>query len=603
MVSELEPIGKMGYESFLYTPILSLIIGILLFFGLVSFGSLFLSLFFKKEINNNNLFLLHSPLIASNLLLAFLFPLTSLGLLNINILKITSYLLLILSIHFIKNIFKFLLIKFKNNKILLVLIFLFFFLCLAPFTHADTLDYHILSAVNIINTGSFSTAPIPLALQLEGAGEILIALSLVAGTEQFANLIQYGGLLSIIGSFLYIQKKNSYFLLLSVISTPCFIFFLSSPKPMLMQIANILFIFSYLFQNKLKFINKNNFFFFSLVILAINFLSKFSYIISSAFLFVYMVIKLASKNYYKLPLIYTILVFFFLIIPDFYFNYKNFSTSVLNYIQSPLPINLTGFKEFSSSLRNISDGSRILPLWLVVPNSLGMISTIIGPAILSFYFFKCKKINIYLIFIFIFFIFIFIFTQASSIFLFEGFILLQFLLIICEFKNKKLSIIFNNYVKFQSIISICILVILVLKLLPGSFSYKLRNYVMINNANGYTLIQWANNYLKKGDEIISTNRSLSLFNVPAYDLVTLQYIDFSNNNSEIFSKFIKAKKINKILIESDVNPGQFYNCRGKLIASKENAGSLKSRNPFNQSKPYDASIYEFDYSKFPKCLF
>ncbi len=107
MVSELEPIGKMGYESFLHTPILSLVIGILLFFGLVSFGSLFLSFFFKREINNNNLFLLHSPLIGSNLLLAFLFPLTSLGLLNINILKLTSYLLLILSIHFIKNIFKF----------------------------------------------------------------------------------------------------------------------------------------------------------------------------------------------------------------------------------------------------------------------------------------------------------------------------------------------------------------------------------------------------------------------------------------------------------------------------------------------------------------
>ena len=85
--------------------------------------------------------------------------------------------------------------------------FLLFLLCLAPFTHADTLDYHLLSAVNIINTGSFSASPIPLALQLEGAGEILIALSLAAGTEQFANLIQYGGLLSIIGSFLCIKKK------------------------------------------------------------------------------------------------------------------------------------------------------------------------------------------------------------------------------------------------------------------------------------------------------------------------------------------------------------------------------------------------------------
>jgi hypothetical protein len=272
-------------------------------------------------------------------------------------------------------------------------------------------------------------------------------------------------------------------------------------------------------------------------------------------------------------------------------------------MQSPLPINLPGFKEFSISLRHIGDGSRILPLWLVVPNSLGMISTIIGPVILSFLLFKCKKINVYLFFIFVFFIFVLIFSQASSRFLFEGFVLLQFLLIFCNFKNKKLSIIFNNYVKFQSIVSICILAILVFKLLPGSFSYKSRNYVMINNANGYALIQWANNYLKKGDEIISTNRSLSLFNVPAYDLVTLQYIDFSNNNSEIFFKFIKEKKINKILIESDVNPGQFYNCTGKLIAKQENVGSLKGRNPFNQSKSYDASIYEFDYRKFPKCLF
>jgi hypothetical protein len=124
-------------------------------------------------------------------------------------------------------------------------------LCLAPFTHADTLEYHVESAVNLINTGSFSKTIFPLGVKLEGAGETLIALSLISGTEQFANLIQYGGLLSIIGSFLYLKKNNNYFLLLSVISTPCFIFLLSSPKPQLMLIANILFIFSYLFKKKL----------------------------------------------------------------------------------------------------------------------------------------------------------------------------------------------------------------------------------------------------------------------------------------------------------------------------------------------------------------
>ena len=101
MVIHLAEIQKMGYENFLYSPILSLIIGILLFFGLISFGSFFLSFFFNKNISNNNLFLLHSPLIGSNVLLFLFYPLASLGLLNGNILKITSYLLLILSIHFI----------------------------------------------------------------------------------------------------------------------------------------------------------------------------------------------------------------------------------------------------------------------------------------------------------------------------------------------------------------------------------------------------------------------------------------------------------------------------------------------------------------------
>jgi len=140
-------------------------------------------------------------------------------------------------------------------------------------------------------------------------------------------------------------------------------------------------------------------------------------------------------------------------------------------------------------------------------------------------------------------------------------------------------------------------------LTPGAFSYKVRDEVMRNNANGYSLIKWANKNINKNDLVISTNRSTSLFNVPAYYLVTLQYIDFSNPSSEIFTNFIREKKVNKILIQSNVNPGKFYNCRGKLLATKKNVGSEKGRNPFNQSKPYDASIYEFDYSNFPKCLF
>ena len=268
-----------------------------------------------------------------------------------------------------------------------------------------------------------------------------------------------------------------------------------------------------------------------------------------------------------------------------------------------MPVNIVAFKQVTIVLKNISEGSRIIPLWLVVPKSLGMISTTIGPAILFFLLFKLRKLNIYYLFISLFFIIVLIFGQATSRFLFEGFVILQFLLVCSEFRHKKYLIFFKNYIKLQSLACIGILIFLVFNLTPGAFSYKTRDQVMMNNANGYSLIKWANKNIDKNDKIISTNRSLSLFNVPAYYLVMLQYIDFSNSSSEIFSKFIREKKVNKILIQSNVNPGKFYNCRGKLLASKKNAGSLKGRNPFNLSKPYDASIYEFDYSNFPKCLF
>ena len=337
--------------------------------------------------------------------------------------------------------------------------------------------------------------------------------------------------------------------------------------------------------------------------LVINFLSKFSYILSSVFLFIYMSYKIVSKDNYKYALLSLVLVIFILIVPDYYFSYQNFSSSILDYIQSPMPINIDAFKQLTLALKNISEGSRIMPLWLLFPQSLGMISTTIGPAILIFLLFRLKKLNIYYIFIFLFFILVLIFGQATSRFLFEGFVILQFLLVFSEFRQKKYLIFFKNYIKLQSLACIGILIILVFNLTPGAFSYKARDQVMMNYANGYLLIKWANKNLNNNDIVISTSRSLSLFNVPAYYLTSLQYIDFSNPNSEIFSKFIRENKINKILIESNVNPGKFYNCRGKLLAFKKNVGSLKGRNPFNVSKPYDSSIYEFDYSNFPKCLF
>ena len=126
---------------------------------------------------------------------------------------------------------------------------------------------------------------------------------------------------------------------------------------------------------------------------------------------------------------------------------------------------------------------------------------------------------------------------------------------------------------------------------------------MSKNANGFELISWSNKYLTKDDKIISTHRSISLFDVESVEYWTLEKINFSDHNSKIYIDFIKSKKFNRILFYSNnKDTNIFKNCIGKLVASKNNAGYHLGRNPFTSGNLYEAEIYELKYDLMPECI-
>ena len=592
---------SMGYENYLTHPLLSVFIGVILFLGVSFLGSLIIKSIFKKKDLNNNLFFLHSPLIGSNVLIMLLFPVASFGILNTNFLQLISCLLILLGFFSLKKAFRIKYDVFIKFKLLSLLSVLFFLLALAPITHADSLAYHLMSAVNLIETGSFSGSLLPMEIKTEGAGELLIALGLIAGSEQFGNLIQYGGLLSIIASFNN-KKQNSYYLLLSVITVPCFIFLLSSPKPQLMQIANTLFVFSYLlsakkFQQKLK-----NFIILS-SILAVNFISKFSFVLSSLFLSFLLFKRVVTKKNILNVAISTILIILLLIVPNFYFKYVNFSISLIDFISSSLPININGYDNLNIALKKITDGNRFIPTWIVYTGDYSKISTIIGPAFLSLLLFNFKnKFNLFLLFILFFYVMILIFGQATSRFIFEGYVLMQFLLTYYNFKFKKGKFFFEFMVKIQVISCIVILSYLIINLTQGSINNNLRNKVMVNNANGYELMKWVNKNTDANDVIFSSHRSLSLIKNESYFLVYLNYINFKLDSSKKLVDFIKKRKNAKLLITSNVEKNKFEKCKGKLISYKKNVAKNVGRTPF-KGNYYDVYLYDLNLNNFPKCLF
>ena len=98
-----------------------------------------------------------------------------------------------------------------------------FILSLAPNTHADSLGYHFTAANNLIN-GELQLDITHLHTFLAGSGEIMIAIGLLFGSEQFGNLIQFSGLISIVGIFKNINNENKFYYLLLAITTPVILF-------------------------------------------------------------------------------------------------------------------------------------------------------------------------------------------------------------------------------------------------------------------------------------------------------------------------------------------------------------------------------------------
>ena len=136
----------------------------------------------------------------------------------------------------------------KSNLVELViyLVVILFFLSAAPVTSADSLDYHLHIGKEIAKNGI-----IPLSLNhfhshLFGSGEILISIGILSGSEQLNSIIQFSGLMSILGIIRFNNKyKNEYSIYL--LSSPIIIFFLSSIKPQFLYRINNICFYTFLF--------------------------------------------------------------------------------------------------------------------------------------------------------------------------------------------------------------------------------------------------------------------------------------------------------------------------------------------------------------------
>ena len=598
-------------------PLFGLIISLILFAGLHRLGDILL-----RVSSINNIFSKISDtkyqkiLLASNFLAAGLMPIVLFTTYSKYLIILTSFILLILGfIQFTANFNLY--VKFKNiylknfsfDQILfLLLIFGFFLVTLAPINHADSLDYHVSVAKHILNEGEFPSTIFNPHHLLAGAGEILISLGYVFGAEQFGTLIQLSGIISLIGIIKKISK-NKYLYILLAIGVPSIIFLVSSPKPQLFPLCSNIVIFVLLFFNPEKFFkNKKEIYIvilISLIFLINSINTKFSFILSSSILLIYLI-----KFSYKSKVLREALLISFFCGIVFYFplilwKYVNFGGNFFSYIFNPLPTHIPGIDLFKGYLMNFSRQSSLI--FAIIPRNLKQITDPIGLGVIIiiflYYFNNYRSQIIFVVLSFI--VIVFLFGQPSGRFFLEPY--LWILIVVSKYDKNFINFPLKLLFRAQFIFVIAAVYFAVLTLSIGSLNSSLRDKVMTKTANGYSLYKWSNSLIRDDGTVLSMHRSVSLGKTKTVSTTFLFYM-YNIENSKIYIEQIEETKPKYFLTYHNQSIGVkenkffFKNCLGPLIAKKENVGMHAARNPFNRGSPYTGYLYELKKMKLSECI-
>ena len=595
--------------------IFGLIYSLILFLGLYQIGSLI----FKIKVFNNIFSQIseikyQKILISTNFILLIFYPIilysNKINFIPVLSLSIFAFGLYKISVKF-KNKFNFQKVEFKKKNIDKYLvsfcILSLFFLSLSPNTHGDSLGYHFVVAQKLLSSGKYFSDITHFHSLLAGSGEIIIAIGLFFGSEQFGSLIQFSGLISIFGLIKKINNKDKYYYLLLVITSPIILFLSSTAKPQLFHICSSAVVFAlYFFINSKNLNNKDKIWriFLALLILTVSIHAKFNFILSSSLLSIYILYTSYKDNNFKYFLYCSILIFSLFYLPIVIWKYINFGGNFYQYFYTPVPLNITGLEEFKEYLSGYGRGINYLSI--IVPTNFNQFTNSIGIAFAYILILNFKKRLVRIVFIIVL-LHIFM-NYFFGQFIGRSFLepLFWILLITAKFGPSIKFKIFEYLCRLQSIIVIVGILFGVITIFPGSINNHYKDIVLSKNANGYSLFKWANTKLKKDDVLFSTHRSISFgkSNYIATDFVS--FVNFKDKKSKVFVEEIYNKKPKFILTYgySGQKPilGDFKDCVGDLKYYKNSVGTYEARNPFNRGKIYDGYIFEFKLSVFPMCM-
>jgi len=623
-------------DQFAAAPPFSALASICLVIGLDWVGLKFLmcSGFLDGDhINRKNWLRWQSPVIGSVLLAVVLYPLALVGLTHFMLMQSVAMILLLVGcIHLFNSCFKlqvwpigwlscFAIVR-RQSILKSALVFLLVGMgltSLGPVTNADALDNHIGSAIAILNDGGLVGHYEWFHHRLAGNGEVLNAMALSIGAEQFGSLLQYLSLLAIVGVLLFARphlsagvgkSESTYLIALAGVSAPVLLFLISAPKPQMWPISMTVLAFVLTVRlTRLDLARSRTMWNYVLVCLLVMVASqaKFNYILGGGIVGMMAFVVMAKQGYLKPALYLGLLVGSATILPPVIFKSIAFDTNLVDALISPLPGSLPGTKEMVGLSQFNGDINSLFffPLSILIPSSVGVYGAVLGIGWLLFAGIRPgKDYGLWIGVVASIIVIVanaFLAPPAGRMYM-EPYFWLLFVLSVQDHQLSNRMVMLNWWpLLAQSGLAIVACWFGAVSLFPGAVVSSWRSTIMDRSANGYEVMQWVDKVLPENAVMLSEHRSMALAPRKAFSMEWAKFVDMKAPEVEYYLDIMKASHVSHILVLGSINyDSDLSGCYGAVVAGP-GMGHLATRNPFNQGGSYEAWIMEFESERLPGC--
>ena len=469
-----------------------------------------------------------------------------------------------------------------------------FLASLGPPTDADSLDYHLGVPLDILRNHQAYMRMDWLHARLIGLGESLNMLGLAGGTDVLGASLQFSGLLAVLLSLLTLVKTDfeRIFTAILVMGCPLLLFLIPNQKPQMLPVAATTVALILLVRNFKSLDYQTYILAFGCACFAMS--CKYSFLLSGSTVIVTGLI--AAYKFKKLGIaaliaMLGVLVFLLPLCLQKYFFYGDPLSPLLEKYLAQSQVSVISFADF---LKNYRDSSVMFPFSLILPDSPGTISTILGVG--CFIIFAASRVRgysiVFLICAMIAAIATFFLGQVTSRFYLE-----PYLWIIAAVVSTPMLKVNSLFLKLILVQLFCVAIMAsvgAVILFPGALTASLRHKVMYKCAYQYGESNWLDETLPKDAVILSDLRSKAL--LPRKFVSSEKfYYSLNTNDTVALEKeklLIKQSGVNTwVTFDNNTNPFPYFAAYFPRLIAKSQTFRNAVRNPWNATTSGQIVVY------------